>query len=177
MPTATAPLARSILVRDQQQILGLLEEAAEELARATPHGRVNGEAVGLLAQMVLLCLRAPEMMHDLWQWVKGEEAAGRLPDRTEATAVLGEQFENWLARLDVVRQAAGAAQAAGHPITGAGELERAAAELRTILLEIEEAWPAQEQRPTPALPYDQLRRLAERHPPPPEWYEEEDNLF
>jgi hypothetical protein len=36
---------------------------------------------------------------------------------------------------------------------------------------------ASEQHPMPPLPYDKLRQLADRHPAPPEWYAEEDNLF
>jgi hypothetical protein len=178
MPTTTTPLSESILYRDQQKTLGLLEAAAKEWAeRAARHERLNDESASLLAQMVLICLRSPGMMRDLWEWAKAEEVAGRLRERQRAGEDLREQLGAWLQLCDLLRPAARGAETAGYPVSGADELDGAADKMRAILQEVNERWPPQEPGATPPLSYEELRSLADRFPPPPEWYEEKHDLF
>jgi hypothetical protein len=177
MPTATTPLSGSILWRDQQKTVDLLDAAAKELADLAQHGQLNDEVTSRLAQMVRICLRSPDMMRDLWEWAKAEEVAGRLGDWQRAGEDFRYQFGNWLQLLAVIQQVARGCEAAGHPVGGADELEGAADEMRGILREVNETWPPQEAGATRPLSYEELRTLADRFPPPVQWYEEEDDLF
>jgi hypothetical protein len=178
MPTTATPLSASILYRDQQNTVDLLEAAVKEWAeRAARHEPLNDETASLLAQMVRVCLRSPDLMRDLWEWAKAEELAGRLRDRQLAGEDLRERLGGWLQLLARIEQAARGAEAAGYPVSGADELEGAADEMRAILQEVNETWPPQEPAATPPLSYEELRRLADRFPPPAQWYEEEDDLF
>jgi hypothetical protein len=175
MPATEAPLSASILYRDQRKTAELLEAAAKEWAR---YDQPSAEAADLLAQMIVICLRGPEMMRDLWDWARAAERAGWVRDREEGGEVLRDQFENWLRLLQATQQAAAAYEGAGFPVSGAEELKGAADQLREILGELNEAWPPQELRRTPPLSYEELSELADRFPPPPAWWEEEfDDLF
>jgi hypothetical protein len=174
----TAPLSASILYRHQQNALDLLEEKVKEWAKLSARNdRLSLEAAGLLAQMVLICLRSPDLMRDIWEWAKEEELAGRLRDREHAGGELREGLKGWLELVAVFRQAAKRAAAESYPVRGADELETAEEQLRAILQEVNEAWPPPERGAPPALSYEELRALADRFPPPPKWYEEEQDLF
>jgi hypothetical protein len=170
-------LSRSILFRDQQKTLDLLEEAAKEWADRAQKGEVlNDENAGLLAQMVRICVRTPDMIRDLWEWGKAEEGAGRLQDRQRAGDDLREGLEAWLQLMDMLLGAAKVCKAQGHPIRSAAKLKGSAAKLRAVLQEVNETWPPQKAG-APPLSYEELRNLADRFPPPAEWYEEEGDLF
>jgi hypothetical protein len=178
MPATITHLSRSILYREQQKSVELLEAAAKEWAERAERGeRLNDENASLLAQMVRICLRSPDMMRDLWEWSKAEEVAGRLRDGQQAGEALREGLGSWLQLLILIQQAGRRAGAEGYPIRGADELDGAADEMRAILQEVNETWPPQEPGATPPLSYEELRTLADRFPPPPQWYEEEDDLF
>jgi hypothetical protein len=178
MPTTTSPFSGSILYRDQQSTLDLIEAAAKDwVDRAARHEQINEETASLLAQMVRICLRSPDMMGDLWEWAQTEDLAGRLPDRQRAGDDLRDLFGNWLQLLTLIQQAVRRAEPEGYPVKGANELDRIAAEMDSLLQLVNETWPAQAPSATPSLSYDQLRSLADRFPPPPQWYEEKDDLF
>ena len=178
MPTTTTRLSGSILYRNLQTTVVLLEAAAKEWAeRAQRNEQLNDESASLISQMVLICLRAPELMRDLWEWGKAEAQAGRLGETQGAGDDLRERLGAWLDLLGLIQSAAKACEAEGYPLSGAAELEGAADELRTILQEVSEAWPPQEPGATPPLPYEDLRALADRFPPPAHWYEEKGDPF
>lgn len=178
MPPPTISLSASILYRDQQQTLDLLEAAAKEWAeRAERHEQLNDETASLLAQMVRICLRSPDLMRDLWEWAKEEELGGRLRDRQLAGEDLRERLGGWLELLAVIQPAAKLVEAEGYPVSGTDKLDAAQDELRAILQEVKETWPPQELGAAPPLSYEELRSLADRFPPPAQWYEEEDDLF
>jgi hypothetical protein len=178
MPTTTTPLSGSILYRNLQNTVDLLEAAVKEWAeRAKRNEQLNDESASLLAQMVRICLRAPDMMRDVWEWGKAEELAGRLRDRQQAGDDLRERLGAWLQLLALIHRAAGLCEAEGYPLSGAAELDGAADEMRAVLQEVNEIWPPQEPNTTPPLSYEELRSLADRFPPPPQWYEEKDDLF
>jgi hypothetical protein len=178
MSNTTTTLSGSILYRDQQKTVDLLAYAVKEWAeRAARHEPLNEETAGLLAQMARICLRAPATMRDLWEWAKAEELAGRLGDRQQAGEDLSEQLGGWLQILDLIQKAAKGAEAAGYPISGADALDDAADELRITVQQVNETWPPQTPSPASPLSYEELRRLADRFPPPAPWYEEEDDLF
>jgi hypothetical protein len=174
MTTTAVQLMESILYRDQQHTLGLLEEATKEWVEQAQVRQLNGAKVSSLVQMTLLGCRCPELMRELWEWTKAEELAGRLPDRQQTAEVLRETFKNWLQLLKVIQRATRASEAAGYPVRGADELDSAARELRAIFEEVDRTWPPQEPITSAPLSYEQLRSLAKRFPPPASWYEEED---
>jgi hypothetical protein len=170
----TAPLSASILYRNQQNALDLLEEKVKEWAElAARNDRLSREAAGLLTQMVLICLRSPGLMRDLWEWAKAEELAGRLRDRQQAGEELREELQGWLELVAVFREAAKRAEAESYPIRGADELETAEEQLGAILQDVNETWPPLERGAPPPLSYDELHGLADRFPPPAPWHEEE----
>jgi len=176
--TTTAPLSGSILYQTQQKTGQMLEAAAKEWADRAERGeQLNQDSASVLAQMVRVCLRSPDMMRDLWEWVKAEELAGRLPEAQRAGDDVREQLGHWLQLLALIRPAAEACKTEGYALNGADELAGAADELRAILQEVNEAWPPQAPVAPPPLSYAELRSLADRFPPPPEWYQEPDDLF
>jgi len=176
MPTTITPFSASILYRNQRKTVDLLEAAAKEWAeRAQRNEQLNAESASLLAQMVRMCLRSPAMMRDLWEWGKAEELAEQ--DRQRAGDDLREQLGAWLQLLGLIQAAAIACEAESYPLRGAAELDGAADEMRAILQEVNETWPPQGPSASPILSYEELRSLADRYPPPPQWYEETDDLF
>jgi hypothetical protein len=178
MPATTSPLSGSILYQNERKTVDLLDGAAKEwAARAARGEQLNDETASLLAQMVRICLRAPDLMHDLWEWSKAEELATRLRDRQRAGEDLRERLEGWLQLLVLIQEAASRAEAAGYPVSGADKLADAADAMRSILQEVNETWLPREPRATPPLSYDELRSLADRFPPPAPWHEEKDDLF
>lgn len=181
MPTPTAPLSESILFRDQQKTLDLLEAAAKEWAeRAARHEQLNDETANLLSQMTLLCLRGPDVMRELWEWGLQQEREGRLRNRPMAGKELRDQLCNWLELLDLIHQSARASEAAGYPIQGAEELLGAADELAAIGKEVNQTWPVEELLPPAAsigLSYQQLRSLADHPPAVGDWPEEDFDRF
>ncbi len=177
MSTVTAPFSASILYRDMQKTVDLLEAAAKEWAkRAQRNERLTEQSASLLAQMVRICLRSPGMVRDLWEWARAEEQAGRVRDRQRAGDYFRERLGGWLSLVTLLQSAAKGCEAEGHPISGADGLAGAAEELRAILQEVNEAWPPREPGATP-LPYEELRALADLFPPPARWYEEQGDPF
>jgi hypothetical protein len=178
MPTKTSRLSGSILYRNLQKTVVLLEAAAKEwAARAQRNEQLNEESASLISQMVLICLRAPELMRDLWEWAKVEAQAGRLGEKLRAGDDLRDRLGAWLELLNLIQSATKACEAEGFPLSGADELEGAAGELHVILREVDEAWAPAEPSAIPPLPYEDLRALADRLPPPAHWYEEKGDPF
>jgi hypothetical protein len=173
----TSPLSGSILYRDLQKTLDLLEAEAKEWAEKAQRGQHNEETAAALAQVTLISLRSPDLIRALWEWGKAEELAGRLRDPQTGGELLRKELESWVQLLTALHEAARGSEAAGYPVSGADELEGAAEGLRATLREVNEAWPPKERGETPPLTYEELRSLAKRFPPPAQWYEEEDDLF
>jgi hypothetical protein len=177
MPTATTSFTRSILYQDQQKTIGLLEKAAKKWTDLLENGGLGDDATSRLSQMIRICLRSPGMMRDLWEWAKTEAAAGRLRKPPAVVEDLRGQLGNWLHVLSLIQNAARVTVAAGHPVGRTDELGGAQMELNAILNEVNEGWPAHNPSTSLSPSYEDLRALAERLPPPAEWYLEKDDLF
>jgi hypothetical protein len=173
MSTVAEPLTANLLYRQQRAQIDLVHEAEQQLAK---YRETNEQAQALLEQVVRMCLHAPAMLRDLWDWLLQQDRAGRLRDRPLVGKDLRDQFCDWLDLLDLMHQRAGMSEAAGYPIQGAKELLGAADEVAAIAQEVNQAWPIEELPPPAAstgLSYQQLRSLADQPPAVGDWPEED----
>ena len=173
MSAIAEPVTASILFRQQRAQIDLLVEAAQGLAGTHD---MSEETQSLLEQIVRICLHAPSMVRDLWEWGLEQAKAGRIQNRPLAGKALRDELSNWLDLLGMIYQSAGASAAAGYPIPGAEELLTAEDELAAIAKEVNQAWPIEELPPPAAsigLSYQELRRLADHPPVEGDWPEED----
>jgi hypothetical protein len=172
MPAIAEPVSKSLLFDQQSRQLDLLQDAASQLARRPS----NEEAISLLEQMIRICVHAPQMWRDLWEWAREQEQTGRIVNRPMAGKVLRDQLCRWMTLLDVMHENAVACEGAGHPIRGAEELLKAADELGAIGQEVNQTWPIEE-LPEPHAPtglsYAELRSAGDRFPAASDWPDED----
>jgi hypothetical protein len=172
MSILAEPLTRSVLFRLPLAQLRLIQEAAEQLAEQQG---ANEETQSLLEQVVRLCLHAPALVRDLWEWSQHQEQVGRLRDRVAAGKELRDQLCDWLDLFDMLDARARASAAAGYPIPGAELLLDTADQMAAIARDVNQAWSLEELPPAASigLSYEELRRLADRPPASGEWPDED----
>ena len=172
MPAIAEPVQKSLLFDQQSRQLGLLQDAASQLARRPS----NEEAISLLEQMIRICVLAPQMWRDLWGWALEQEQTGRMVNRPMAGKVLRDQLCHWMTLLDAMHENAVACEGAGHPIRGAEELLKAADELGAIGQEVNQVWPIEElpeSKASTGPSYAELRGAGDRFPAAGDWPDED----
>jgi hypothetical protein len=169
MPAVVVPMSKSVLFKRQAMELDLLHQAAQQLNEAAQmyaQPRLsNEESKNILEQMVRICLGAPRMLRDLWEWMVGQDSAGNVQNRALAGKDIRESLCAWLDTLDVIHKDALTAGLHGYAIHGTADLQSAADEIAAIGQQVNQTWPIEE-LPEPEastmLSYEQLRKLADQ---------------
>jgi hypothetical protein len=172
VPAVAEPLSGSLLFRNLSIQFDLLEKSARELQAPLS----DKKTTSLLEQMIRVCVAAPEMWRELWEWAQEQDQTGQIIDRPIAGKVLRDQLAYWMTLLSVMHDKVSACEQEGNRIRGTDELLTAADELGAIGREVNQTWPIEEIPPpnsSVGISYAELRKAGESFPAAGEWPDEE----